>query len=32
MAVMASRHDKNKPYKEIIKLLARAEEQYKSEK
>ncbi|CAQ55444.1 ankyrin repeat domain protein [Wolbachia endosymbiont of Culex quinquefasciatus JHB] len=30
IAVMASRHDKNKPYREIIKLLANAEEQHKS--
>ncbi|WP_353286509.1 ankyrin repeat domain-containing protein [Wolbachia endosymbiont (group A) of Crataerina pallida] len=30
MAVMASQHDKNKPYREIIKLLANAEEQHKS--
>lgn len=32
IAVMASRYNKDKPYNEIIKLLAKAEEQYKSEK
>ncbi|WP_341808424.1 ankyrin repeat domain-containing protein [Wolbachia endosymbiont (group E) of Neria commutata] len=33
LAVMESRHNKNnKPYDEIIKLLARAEDNYKSEK
>ncbi|APR98703.1 ankyrin repeat domain-containing protein [Wolbachia endosymbiont of Folsomia candida] len=32
VAVIESRHDKQKPYREIIKLLAKAEDQYKSEK
>lgn len=32
VAVIESRHNKQKPYREIIKLLADAEDQYKSEK
>lgn len=32
VAVIESRHNKDKPYREIIKLLAKAEDQYKSEK
>lgn len=32
VAVLRSRHNKDKPYREIIKLLAKAEDQYKSEK
>ncbi|MDN5248399.1 MAG: ankyrin repeat domain-containing protein [Wolbachia endosymbiont of Tyrophagus putrescentiae] len=32
VAVLRSRHNKDKPYREIIKLLANAEEQYKSGK
>jgi len=32
IAVMASRHNKDKPYDQIIKLLAKAEDQYESTK
>ncbi|WP_264337380.1 ankyrin repeat domain-containing protein [Wolbachia endosymbiont (group B) of Dolichovespula media] len=32
VAVLRSRHNKDKPYKEIIKLLAKAEDQYESTK
>ncbi|WP_353274651.1 MULTISPECIES: ankyrin repeat domain-containing protein [unclassified Wolbachia] len=32
IAVMASRHNKDKPYREIIKLLAEAEDRYESTK
>ncbi len=32
VAVLRSRHTKDKPYDEIIKLLAKAEDQYTSEK
>ncbi len=32
VAVLRSRHNKDKPYREIIKLLAEAEDQNKSEK
>ncbi|BET28505.1 hypothetical protein wCauATS_07070 [Wolbachia pipientis] len=32
VAVLRSRHNKDKPYREIIKLLAKAEDQYESTK